>query len=248
MIIAVWGKDGTGKSTVADGFASLLSGKGLTAVIDTDLTQPTLPVRLPRIAIPREGSLGKAVSGTGSADVNRYLHQHPKRKSLFFAGLADGDEYLSYELGLDASETAGSFIENCMGIADHMILDCSGQRTDPFMPYALSKSDAVVILITPDIQGVCWWLSVKPFLERMNAGKRIIPVASMVQRHHNPDWAAEAAGIRFCTELPFAPELDRLRGTGSLPDECSTPKALAWNRNLRKIFHYLTEKRKGGDS
>lgn len=248
MIIAIWGRDGTGKSTIADGFASLLSRKGLTVIVDTDLTQPTLPIRLPGVEIPCEESLGKAISGTGTSDIIRYLHQHPQRKALFVAGLVDGDEYLSYELGLDVSETAGSFIENCRGIADHIVLDCSGQRTDPFVPYSLSKADAVIIPLSPDIQGVCWWLSVKPFLDRMNATKRVLPIATMVQKHHSPNWAAEAAGIRFRAELPFAPELGRLHGMGSLPDECSTPRALAWNRQIRRLFHDFLEEGKGGDS
>jgi hypothetical protein len=248
MLIAVWGRDGTGKSTLADGFAVLLSENGLTVVVDTDLTQPTLPARLPGAAIPPGESLGKAISGTGAPEISRYLHRHTKRKALFFAGLADGDEYLSYELGLDASEAAGGFVGKCIGAADHVILDCSGQRTDPFMPYALAKADAVVIPMTPDIQGVCWWLSVKPFLDRMNAGERAVPVAATVQGYQNPGWAAEAAGLRFAAELPFAPELGRLRGMGCLPDGCSTPKALAWSRQVKKLLRLLLEERKGGEA
>jgi MinD-like ATPase involved in chromosome partitioning or flagellar assembly len=247
MLVAVWGRDGTGKSTLSDALACLFSKSGLTAVVDTDLTQPTLPVRLPGIEIPREESLGKAISGTGASDINRYLHQHPKRKMLFFSGLADGDEYLSYELGLDASDAAGSFVENCKNAVDHVVLDCSGQRNDPFVPYALAKADSIILPLIPDIQGVCWWLSVKLFLERMNADKRIIPVATMVQRRHNPDWAAEVAGIKFFVELPFVPELNALRCLGSLPDEGSTPKALHWNRQVRKLYQHILKLR-GVDS
>lgn len=69
----------------------------------------------------------------------------------------------------------------------------------------------------------------------MNVEKRALPVAILVQNHHVPNWAAEAAGIKFFAELPFTPEISHNHDMGGLPDECSTPKALAWNRQVRKI-------------
>ncbi len=46
MLISIWGRDGVGKSTLADALGGLFSQRGITVVIDTDLTQPTLPVRI----------------------------------------------------------------------------------------------------------------------------------------------------------------------------------------------------------
>ena len=51
MLIAIWGRDGTGKSTLADALGLLFAKRGVTAIIDTDLTQPTLPQRGKRQAL-----------------------------------------------------------------------------------------------------------------------------------------------------------------------------------------------------
>ena len=71
MLISIWGRDGSGKSTLADYLGSQLVTKSLTAVIDTDLTQPTLPVRLPGVRFNKENSLGRAIAGAGTMEVKR---------------------------------------------------------------------------------------------------------------------------------------------------------------------------------
>ena len=78
MIIAIWGRDGTGKSTLADALAQLFAKRSVTGIIDTDLTQPTLPMRLNGLRIDLSMSLGKAISGVGMDDAAKFLHQHSK--------------------------------------------------------------------------------------------------------------------------------------------------------------------------
>ena len=147
MLITIWGRDGSGKSSIADHLGSLLARDSLAAVIDTDLTQPTLPVRLSGMNFKRERSLGRAIAGTGTVEAKTYLHQHPDIHGLFFAGLLNEDDYLSYEIGLEAEHTAGLFIRKCQAVVDHVILDCSGQRTDPFVPIGLQSSSLILIVI-----------------------------------------------------------------------------------------------------
>ncbi|NCB00467.1 MAG: hypothetical protein EOM70_13975, partial [Clostridia bacterium] len=141
MLLTIWGRDGSGKSTLADHLGHLLSRDSLVAVIDSDLTQPTLPIRLSGMNFRREKSLGRAIAGTGTSEAKTYLHQHPDYQGLFFAGLLTDDDYLSYEIGLEAEQAAAQFIRNCQDTVDHVILDCSGQRTDPFAPISLYLAD-----------------------------------------------------------------------------------------------------------
>lgn len=235
MIIAIWGRDGTGKSTLADALGQLFAKRCVTTIIDTDLTQPTLPMRLNGQRIGLDTSLGKAISGVGMDDAAKFLHQHPKNKRLFYAGLTDMDEYLSYELGLETTDAAKDFMERCAALTDTLILDLSGQRTDPFVPSALSIADKIIVPITPDVQGVCWMNAVKPFLEAMNAAGRVLPVAAMTV---NPalDVVEKAADIRFAEALPHVREF-RQNNT----DSGCTPAAIRYFKQVQKLYRKLTE-------
>lgn len=235
MILAIWGRDGTGKSTLADALGMLFVKQGATAIIDTDLTQPTLPVRINGRKIDADASLGKAISGMGTDDAAKYLHQHPKIKRLFYAGLTGYDEYLSYELGLDSSDAARDFMKRCATLADTVILDLSGQRTDPFVPAALSSADKVIVPITLDVQGVCWFNAVIPFLGAMNAFGRVLPVAAMAECSAL-NAIEKAADIRFAATLSHVREF---RQNGE--DTCSTPAAIRYFKQVQTLYRKLTE-------
>lgn len=240
MFIAIWGRDGIGKSTLCDALGSLFAKQGIAAIIDTDLTQPTLPMRVNGKKFSADTSLGKAISGIGIGDASRYLHQHPKRKTLFYSGLTDRDEYLSYELGLDADNAAQDFIEQCDELADTIILDISGQRTDPFLPGALIHADKMIVLVTPDIQGACWFSAVKPLLESMDAQGRVLPVAAMVE-HQAIEAVEKAADLQFSAALPFVKEFRRMRDTGVFPLDGSTPAAMRYIKQAQKVYGMLKE-------
>jgi MinD-like ATPase involved in chromosome partitioning or flagellar assembly len=238
MLIAVWGRDGIGKSALCDTLGILFARQGVTAIIDTDLTQPTLPVRVNGKKLSAETSLGRAV-GMGAMDAAPYLHQHPKLKTLFYAGLTGCDEYLSYELDLETDSAAQDFVERCKELADTVILDLSGQRSDPFLPGALIHADRVITLFTPNVQGICWFNSVKSLLTTMNTRECLLPVAALVERHHDLAAIEKAADIRFAAALPYVREFrqDCDTGTGI------TPAARRYLREAKKLCTLL----KGAD-
>ena len=236
MVFAIWGRDGTGKSVLADALGRIFCKQGITAIIDTDLTQPTLPARINGKKLSADTSLGKAISGMGADDAARYLHQHPKVKRLFYAGLTSQDEYLSFELGLDATDAARDFVEHCAILGDTVLLDMSGQRSDPFVPAALSGADKIIIPIMPNVQGVCWFNAVKPLLEAMNAAGRVLPVAAMADRQHDLSVVEKAADMRFIAALPYVREF---RQDGA--DAGTTPAATRYAKQVQKIFGMLRE-------
>ena len=241
MLISIWGRDGSGKSTLADYLGSQISKKSLAAVIDTDLTQPTLPIRLPGFCFVKDNSLGRAIAGAGTMEIKRYLHQDPKNDGLFYAGLLNGDDYLAYEIGLEAESAAGLFVKNCSSNVDHVILDCSGQRTDPFIPLAVKNSDHILILITPDLQGICWWQSVEPLLKQLNVLNKVHLVLSPVHRHHQESWIQESLGIKIAATLPLADELNILRCSGQNPSETITRSGRSWCRSATDLLGRLCQ-------
>jgi hypothetical protein len=176
----------------------------------------------------------------GAMDVTPYLHQHPKLKTLFYAGLIDRDEYLSYELGLETDNAAQDFIEQCEDISDAVILDISGQRSDPFLPSALIYADKVIALFTPDVQGICWFNSVRPLISTMGAKERILPVAAMAGRQHDLAAVEKEADTKFVASLPYVREFrqDCEPGVGA------TPTAMRYLRKVKKLYALL----KGSDA
>jgi MinD-like ATPase involved in chromosome partitioning or flagellar assembly len=202
MVLAIWGRDGAGKSTLSDMLGKLFSKKGICIVIDTDLTQPTLPTRCTGVSLQEKKSLGQALTGAVVTDIRPYLCQHPNHKGLFYAGLRSDDDFLSYELGLRAESSARNFVDRCTEQADTVILDISGQRSDPFLPAALER-DHIIQPIVPDTQGMYWFLSVKPLQQQMGALKRILPVASMARPDHDVAGVEKAAGMAFAAQLPW---------------------------------------------
>jgi len=229
MVIAVWGRDGIGKSTLCDTLGKLFTKKGVTVIIDTDLTQPTLPMRLNGVKVGADASLGKAI-GIGAMDAAPYLHQHPKQKTLFYAGLTDEDEYLSYELGLEADNAAQDFVERCVELADTVILDLSGQRSDPFLPGALINADKVIALFTPDVQGICWFNSVKPLFGTMNAQERILPVVAMLGTHNDLPSVEKALDTKLAAVLPYVREVQQ-----SGISDGTTRSAIRYHREVKKL-------------
>lgn len=233
MVIAVWGRDGIGKSMLCDALGEQFAKQGITAIINTDLTQPTLPARLDGKKLESDTSLGKAI-GMGTLDAALYLHQHPKLKTLFYAGLTDQDEYLSYELGLEADNAAQDFVEQCAGLADTVILDMSGQRNDPFLPGALIHADKVITLLTPDVRGICWFNSVKALVSTMNAQERILPVAAFAGREHDMSAVENAVDTKLTAALPYVREYWQNGISGG-----TTPASARHLREVKKLYNLL---------
>jgi len=238
MVIAVWGRDGIGKSSLCNVLGKQFAKMGVTIIIDTDLTQPTLPVRLNGVKVGADASLGKAI-GIGAMDAAPYLHQHPKMKTLFYAGLSDDDEYLSYELGLEMDNAAQDFVERCVELADTVILDLSGQRSDPFLPGALIHADKIITLFTPDVQGICWLNSIKPLIGTMNAQERILPVAVKTYKQHDLSVVEKATDTKFVVAMPYVREVQQ----GGISDG-TTRSSIRYHREAKKLQTLL----KGADA
>jgi MinD-like ATPase involved in chromosome partitioning or flagellar assembly len=146
---------------------------------------------------------------------------------------------MSYEAGLDADETAQDFVEQCSELADTVILNLSGQRTDPFLPGALLHADKVVVMLTPDVQGICWYQSVAPLLRNRQTQGHVLPVATMIGKHHDIPAIEKAIGTSFTAALPFVKEFWQTHDSGMSPLEGATPSAIRYQRQARQLAEQL---------
>lgn len=237
MIIAVWGKAGTGKSLIANELGKYYAHRGkITAVIDTDMTQPTLPPRLPNTLKNKKASLGAIFASPQVRDAAIYLHPHPKEKSLFFSGLTMDDNYLSYEIGMRQCNQAASYVTACQDVVDVIILDCSSQRGDPFLAVALDVADRFLFVHTPNTKHLCWYLAVKLLMDKKRGDKSdsILHVANKVQKHQAAAEYEKAAGIKLSAVLPFSRSINETDGQGKFVSSSQDHQGVFWQKYFNK--------------
>lgn len=241
MITAIWGCGGVGKSAIACGLGNLYAAKGTAAVIDSNLCHPTLPQRLPGVRLEAERSLGRYLNRLGDSEVRRYYYQHPDNKGLFFAGLTDRNTYTDFEIGLENAERAREFLVRSEEMFDHVLLDCSVQRTDPFLPAMLRHATRIILPLLPGIGAVHWYNAVRPMLENAGVLKKLVPVATMVLPFYLPDEVERQLDTPFVARFRYSKELARRIDEGRLPDSLLEADGANWLKNLRLLAKALAQ-------
>lgn len=236
MIIAMWGCGGTGKTTIANSLASIYAGKGTAGVIDTDLCRPTLPMQTIGTRLDAEHSLGKYLNRMGTNEIRPYYHQRGDCEGLFHAGLTDRDAYTDYEIGYEAIDRARDFLLQSEELLGTVVVDCSVQRTDPFLPVILRHADHIILPIVPNIGAVYWYGAIRPMLENARALDRLIPIAVMTMPFHLIDEVEKQCGFRFVAQFRYSRELARLGDESRLATEATMKDALHWLRNLHLLY------------
>lgn len=233
MIIGIWGQAGTGNSTLAYAISSLLTKNGTVLLIDTDLTQPTLPTMLNGMVIDKSKSLGRALN-IGMKEVTTYMHQDKKNKKLFYAGLTDGDNILSYEYGFESISFVERFMESCNQIVDHIVLDLSAQRSDPFLPFTLVNANKILMCLTPNTKGISRYKSYMELIEQFKVTDKVLSIAVQVQSFHDVIKMEQNTDIKFCATIPYlkavAMCIDNSKNVLDVPK---------FNRQIKKIIRVL---------
>ena len=250
MIIAIWGCGGSGKTTLATGLGSIYAGRGTVGVIDTNLCSPTLPMQLAGAKLEQDRSLGRHLNRLGTNEIRPYFHQHPQCGGMFLAGLTDRDTYIDYEIGFEAIERARSFLLQSEEIMGTIILDCSVQRTDPFLPVMLKEADCIVLPVVPGVGAVYWYEAILPMLQNAGAAERTVPVATMVQPYHLTDEIQGQLGIHFAAQFKYSRDVGRLGDECRLATEEIWRESLAWTKNMHRLYDAVEAyraDRKGAD-
>ena len=245
MILAIWGTSACGKSMLADVLGKQYSEHDLTAVIDTNPCMPTLPLRIGGLRTSAEHSLGRYLTGTGSVEVKDYYMQHPEHRGLFYTGLTANDTYLSYEVDLQSSKKAVEFLDRSARFFNSIILDCSVQRSAPFLGAMLERADVILLPMIPNPAAVHWYNAIRDMLTNARVLGKCIFLANMVSASNLTNDVEGQTGIEFAARLPYLRDASYLQDSGKFLTDSSSHFLARWNKEFRLLQTAIDEYQAG---
>jgi MinD-like ATPase involved in chromosome partitioning or flagellar assembly len=163
MIITVWGSSGSGKSTLAVQIAlALTRRKNNVILIDTNFVVPQCCIWFPRIAASGFVSLSTVLESEITPEsLSRQIYLIDNRLGVL--GYSKGE--LSMNSLIQRYDTAASLLYTASGISDYVVVDCQTNITQDHLTYsALEMAGCKLIVCTPDLRGVSFWMSNVPML------------------------------------------------------------------------------------
>ena len=214
-LIAVWGKNGSGKSTVAANLACAFAKRGYkTALVGANRFYGSIQYMF-NLEVRAEQSLRSILAGGDSLSIQGRFTECASVKNLYIASLADSDDCAGYrKLRTDMIVRFINLVKKSYPVT---IIDCDESTEDPLSMYCLTLSESVVYVTRPLTLSAVFSKAYEPIVAGLQIGDRM-----KVVFNDNRAAGDAAAYIPFkhtkaYTVLPFCKSIERTQGTGSLP-------------------------------
>lgn len=185
---------------------------------------------------------------SGTNEIRPYFHQHPQCSGMFLAGLTDRDIFIDYEIGYEGIDRAREFLLQSEELLGTVILDCSVQRTDPFLPVMLREADCIVLPIVPSVGAVYWYSAILPMLQNAGVLEKTVPAATLAQPFHLISEVEGQLGIRFAAQFKYSRDVGRLHDECRLATEEIWREGIAWTKNLHRLYDAVEAYRDAPDA
>lgn len=228
-LIAVYGNNGSGKSTIASNLAFALSKQFLTGIIGLNTNYGSIQ-HFFGMRIENDKNLRNIILSNGLDDIAKNFTQHPTQTNLFVLSMPNEDDCLKLadtSIGLDSS-TAINIVVTLKEKFDYLIVDCTNDVNDPLSIYSLVYSNKVINSIKPTLQGLSFLNSYKSLFEALKVYQdRIINVSNSDKNTIGLARFEKIANIKFDVALPFDKKVEISESEG-IPISQSMKKSKSW--------------------
>jgi len=242
LTISFWGKNGSGKSTVASNLACVFAKKGMqTALIGANRFYGSIQYYF-NMEVRAEQSLRALLTGGDSFSINEYFLECPTVKNLYIASLADSDDCAGYrKIRIDSILRFISLAQKSFSV---ILFDCDESTEDPFSMYGLTLSDNVIYVTRPTLQSAVFAKANEPIISGLQIAERLttLLIGDSAAGGRSADdsilyipFGAESR----CRILPYCNEIERARG--SLPPIILSHSANRASARYRKEMHSLAD-------
>lgn len=236
MIVAVWGSSGSGKSTLAAMLAMALAAKKHNVIlVDANFIVPQAGVWFPGLDLAAHESLSSILQNEINPEI---LAGKLKLASSYLGVLGYAKGELAVNSILQRYDTAAVLLNTASSMADYVILDCQTNVTQDYLTFTgLEMAGCRLIVCTPDLRGVSFWLSNTPMLAdekyRICEAIRVFNMAKDI----SPINSVEHLIGSFRYALPYDAEI----WLKSLSGAADISSGNGISKRYRRIFNALTD-------
>ncbi|MDD6484039.1 MAG: AAA family ATPase [Clostridiales bacterium] len=171
-IIAVYGANGAGKTTVAVNLAYTLAQKKnkLVGIMCTDFSYPSLQSFLCMEINDNDSSFAQIFSAAHTIEYQQMFVQHSAYNKLFVLSIPNSTDCLRFaaETKFEDLAVVKSFYSELKNSNfDYVIVDCSNDVNNLLSTWSIHSANKIIHLVKPTVQGVCFFKAYNTFLNKM---------------------------------------------------------------------------------
>lgn len=205
--IALWGKNGAGKTNTAINLGTLIAEQGHSVLLlSTDIETPSLQKYF-AVNINNGKGIKAVLAGTPilSAAVPT------KIKNMFILGIEDT------VTALDHSSVSLADADKLMGEAerefDYVIFDCENGTTNPLALIGVAYSDLCIVLYSSDLQGLTWINAYRELIASLRPGCATSFVLCKDTNQIDASRFESLTGVAPALSIPYVP-MGEIENTG----------------------------------
>lgn len=211
-IITVWGKDNSGKTTFAVNLACALAKRDhLVGLISSNLIYGDLQVYFGQ-SIPPEKGLFRALH-EDNPNVGEKFMEAGESKNLFF--LSVPNHYTGLLCDNVSLQSVERLITASSLLFDILLIDGSGDLTNPISGTGLWLAEKVYTLYRPSASAPMWHKGVEDFVQELHIADKQINVMQTPNGEFDDKTFKSLIELSFIYELPFVKQAGELENAGT---------------------------------
>jgi len=233
-VIAVWGKNGAGKSTVAVAIGTeLAKNDWLVGIIVADTAYASAQ-HLLGIEIPQGRGLGGALKNPYD-EAAKYFVESPRTRNLFLLALSEKDNCFTVN-GVGEDE-AKRLLLTTKERFDCIIVDCTASIKDSMTFIGLSYSTMIIDILQANITDYKFRLSHQPFLDEFRLREKVVYVINGDRGYFDIRLAEKGLKTKFSYILPYSETVFEAENNGEIlsPDNIRSKKDKQYLKTINSL-------------